>query len=143
MSHRRYITERYSDVNRLTLISHEGMVSGFPEQTVVRQESLVFCISKSSKGSREHELAHTVGDKGSLHGLCSWRGRPPYGDRREPQRLQPLDRMSVFAGNSPTQMLALMENLGFNNNILYRYHTTIPQPNKRRFSGNFFVLSLV
>jgi hypothetical protein len=29
------------------------MVLGFPEQTVVRQGSLVFCVSKSSAAERE------------------------------------------------------------------------------------------
>jgi hypothetical protein len=56
------------------------MVSGFPEQTVARRGSLVFCDRKSSVAERE--------------------------------RVKPLERMSVFAGNSPTQMLTLMENMG-------------------------------
>ena len=47
---------------------YESMVSGFPEQTVERQGSLVFCVSKSSEAERE--------------------------------RLKPLERMSVFAGNA-------------------------------------------
>jgi hypothetical protein len=56
------------------------MVSGIPEQTVEKQGSLVFCISKSSEAERE--------------------------------RVEPLERMSVFARNSPTRMLIPMEDLG-------------------------------
>lgn len=43
------------------------------KKTVVRRGGLAFCISKSSKGSREHELAHTVGEKGRLG--PAWRDR--------------------------------------------------------------------
>jgi hypothetical protein len=70
------------------------MVSDYPEQTVVRQGSLVFCKRKSSAGSREHELAHTVGEKRRLYQLGWWRGR------RKPQQYEPLERMSVLAGNA-------------------------------------------
>jgi hypothetical protein len=70
------------------------MVSGFPEQTVARQGSWFFCVCKSSAGSREHELARTVGEKRRLYQLCWWRGR------RKPQKYEPLERMNVFAGNA-------------------------------------------
>jgi hypothetical protein len=51
------------------------MSRAFLEQTVERQGSLVFCVSKSSAVERE--------------------------------RMQPLERMNVFTGNIPTQMLIL------------------------------------
>jgi hypothetical protein len=44
------------------------------------------------------------------------RGSLVFCDRKssvaERERVKPLERMSVFAGNSPTQILILMESLG-------------------------------
>ena len=54
-------------VNHLSRIRHKGMVSGFFKQTVERQGSLVFCVSKTPKST------HTVGEKGRLG--PAWRDR--------------------------------------------------------------------
>jgi hypothetical protein len=44
------------------------MVSGFPEQTVERQGSLVFCVSKSSAAERERRS--TLERRESVCGEC-------------------------------------------------------------------------
>jgi hypothetical protein len=71
------------------------IVTVFPEQTVARLGNLVFCVCKSSAGSREHELAHTVGEKRRLYQLCWWRGR------RKPQQYEPLERNERVCGEEP------------------------------------------
>ncbi len=72
------------------------MVSGFSKQTVEKQGSLVFCESKAPKP------AHTVGERGALTALPGEGATqaPVICSEAERERMEPLERMSVFAGNA-------------------------------------------
>jgi hypothetical protein len=89
------------------------MVSVFPKQTVVKRGSLVFCVSKNSETSphsgREGETLTALPVEGTTQAPEIWAAA-------EHERRSPLQRMSVFAGNCPTPMDILMENLGWKNN---------------------------
>jgi len=61
------------NVQCFTQICHLSSLLGFPEQTLARRGSSVFCVSKSSEVERE--------------------------------RMEPPERMSVFAMDIPTWML--------------------------------------
>ena len=54
----------------------KDMMSDFPVANRREARKLGLLRSKSSEAERErHKPAHTVGERGRLHGLCSWRGR--------------------------------------------------------------------
>jgi hypothetical protein len=65
-----------TDWHRLARTSHWGMTSGFPEQTVMKRGSLVFCIGKgfetSPHGGREGEARRALLAEGATQapGIC-------------------------------------------------------------------------
>jgi len=63
-------------VRRMRNEELRASVSGFPVANRREARKLGLLRSKSSEAERErHKPAHTVGERGRLHGLCSWRGR--------------------------------------------------------------------
>ena len=88
------------------------MVSGFPEQTVVRQGSLVFCVSRSLEANphsgREGEALTALPVEGATQApaICS---------EAEHEQMESLERNERVCGECPTRILITMEYPGFTN----------------------------